>query len=155
MVGLLGNSYLPCQSERIHRTRRMGKEMKWTEHRLCEIMVGYLRQRKIKHFHVPNEGKRNAAYAAKLRALGLEPGVPDYFIFTASPVLIRGQYVHAFSRGPHRTNAVEVKVTGQSPTEKQLAWLRTLSNADNGAYWVQGPLGIKSLLSSYGIKINL
>jgi hypothetical protein len=132
------------------------KSMQWSEYRLCQILVGYLRQRGIKHFHVPNEGKRNAQHAAKLRALGLEPGVPDYFIMAPSPVLITGAGVHAISDSlPRKTNAVEVKATGKKPTAAQYEWLATCRDADNGAYWVQGPQGIVSALRSYGISITL
>jgi hypothetical protein len=64
--------------------------------------------------HAANEGKRSAAYGAKLKRMGLRPGFPDLFITRA-----RGVY-HGF--------AIEMKYGNNKPTEHQKDWLRRLSS---------------------------
>lgn len=64
--------------------------------------------------HSANEGKRSVVYGAKLKRMGLRPGFPDLFITRA-----RGGY-HGF--------AIEMKYGKNKPTEKQIEWLRRLSD---------------------------
>lgn len=63
--------------------------------------------------HVPNEGKRSPATAAKLKRLGLRPGVPDLFFPIPS-----GEYHGLF---------IEMKVLGGRPTPDQKQWIAKLS----------------------------
>ena len=62
--------------------------------------------------HTANEGKRSAAYGARLKRMGLRPGFPDLLITRA-----RGVY-HGF--------AIEMKYGNNKPTKDQIEWLRTL-----------------------------
>ena len=63
--------------------------------------------------HTANEGKRSAAYGARLKRMGLRPGFPDLLITRA-----RGGY-HGF--------AIEMKYGDNKPTPDQIEWLRRLS----------------------------
>ena len=50
-------------------------------------------------FHIPNGGLRNKATAARLKAAGMKPGVPDLFL----PVT-RGQYAGLFIEMKYGSN---------------------------------------------------
>lgn len=52
-----------------------------------EAVIEWCDIKRIPIVHIPNEGKRSAAYAARLKRMGLRPGFPDLFI----PV-VRGRY---------------------------------------------------------------
>ena len=64
--------------------------------------------------HSANEGKRSAAFGARLKRMGLRPGFPDLLITRA-----RGGY-HGF--------AIEMKYGKNKPTSDQIEWLRRLSS---------------------------
>ena len=63
--------------------------------------------------HIPNEGKRSAYMGAKLKRMGLKPGVPDLFVPCA--------------HGGHHGLFIEMKVGNNKPTENQKEWMRLLS----------------------------
>jgi hypothetical protein len=66
--------------------------------------------------HVPNGGARAVQYRAKLRRLGLKPGVPDILIFDPPPK-------HPWAPGC----AVELKrVKGGRTSPEQVVWLAQL-----------------------------
>lgn len=65
-------------------------------------------------FHIPNGGQRNKAVAAKLKAAGVKPGVPDLCL----PVQ-RGGYAGLY---------IELKYGKNRATDKQHEWLEHLSN---------------------------
>lgn len=73
-------------------------------------------------FAVPNGGKRGKATAAKLKAEGVRPGVPDYLL----PV---GQYgVHRHGCR-HAGLAIELKRTrGGATSAEQREWLEALED---------------------------
>lgn len=74
--------------------------------RLCESMVPELGL----IYAIPNGGWRNRVVAAKLKAEGVKPGVPDLHL----PV----------ARGPWHSLYLETKAPGkdQRPEQKELAW---------------------------------
>lgn len=63
-------------------------------------------------FHVPNGGSRNPIEAARLKAAGVKPGVPDLFLPVPRP-------------GWHGL-WIEMKAKGGMPTREQAAWLQAL-----------------------------
>ena len=63
-------------------------------------------------FHIPNGGLRNKATAARLKAAGVKPGVPDLFL----PVT-RGRYAGLF---------IEMKYGSNKPTQDQQRYLDML-----------------------------
>lgn len=65
--------------------------------------------------HVPNGGLRSKAVAARLKAAGVKPGVPDVCL----PV----------PRGGYHGLYIELKVGKNRPTEHQRAWLDHLQEA--------------------------
>ena len=79
-----------------------------------EAIVQYCLLRNIPIVHIPNEGKRTAAYAAKLKRMGLQPGFPDIFI-----PLARKGYHGLF---------IELKVGNNKPSREQKDWLARLSS---------------------------
>jgi hypothetical protein len=46
----------------------------------CKLLAEYLRILGLKFTHIANEGKIPVQYRMKQKALGLNPGVPDYMI---------------------------------------------------------------------------
>lgn len=63
-------------------------------------------------FHVPNGGKRNAAEAARFKAMGVKAGVPDLCL----PVPMNG-YAGLY---------IEMKYGKNKPTDTQEMWIRAL-----------------------------
>jgi len=55
-----------------------------TEEQECLVLVKYLYLKRYLFTHVPNGGFRRRIEAARFKALGLHPGVPDYLIFEAT-----------------------------------------------------------------------
>lgn len=47
-----------------------------------KLLAKWLTRRNILFLHVPNEGVRSVMEASSLIAQGLQPGAPDYLIFT-------------------------------------------------------------------------
>lgn len=72
-------------------------------------------------FHVPNGGQRNAKEAAKLKGMGVRPGVPDLIL-----ILPRGGYHYL---------AIELKVGKNKQTENQ-KWYQTKMTENGGRYAV-------------------
>ena len=77
------------------------------------MVVEWCDLKKIPVVHVPNEGKRSAAYAARLKRIGMRPGFPDLFI-----PLARGRYHGLF---------IEMKHGSGRASGAQESWLRLLS----------------------------
>lgn len=64
-------------------------------------------------FHIPNGGLRNKATAARLKAAGVKPGVPDLFL----PV----------TRGPYAGLFIEMKFGVNKPSPEQQRYLDMLA----------------------------
>ena len=73
----------------------------------CDIMG-------IPIVHIPNEGKRSAAYGAKMKRMGLRSGFPDLFV-----PLARGGYHGLF---------IEMKAEGGRATPDQKKWVDKLNS---------------------------
>ena len=90
-----------------------------SEHAEAVALARWLTYRGICFAHAPNEGKRSPAVAARLKAEGMSPGVPDYLIFSPVP-----------DRPEIRGVAVELKRQPPSyrgPTVTQRRWLTALT----------------------------
>ena len=72
-------------------------------------------------FHVPNGGSRNRIEAAKFKAMGVRPGVPDLIL-----ILPRGGYHYL---------ALELKVGKNKQTENQ-KWYQSKMTENGGKYVV-------------------
>lgn len=81
-----------------------------------EAVIEYCAWRRIPVVHIPNEGKRSAAYAAQMKRMGLAKGFPDLFI----PVAASG--FHGLF--------IELKRDRkEKATEPQKAWIAYLNKA--------------------------
>lgn len=69
----------------------------------------------VRMFHIPNGGKRDRKEAARLKAEGVKPGVPD--VFLPAP------------RGGYHGLWIELKVDGGKPSKEQRDWLEYLNGA--------------------------
>ncbi len=65
-------------------------------------------------FHVPNGGKRDRVTAARMKAEGVKPGVPDIML----PV----------PRGKYHGLWIELKADGGKPSKDQLDWMDYLNS---------------------------
>ena len=91
-----------------------------------EVLIEWTERMKSRYpdlsliYHVPNEGKRNIAYAAKMKRLGLKSGVPDLCL----PV----------PNGKFHGMYIEMKANRNAPSEGQKKWLTRLS--ERGYYCI-------------------
>lgn len=51
----------------------------------CIALVQWMDARGLVFCHIPNESKRPPAQAKHLKAMGMQPGFPDYLVFTRPP----------------------------------------------------------------------
>lgn len=78
------------------------------------VFADYLRSKGVPFFHCPNDAKRSIGAAVRLKAMGLQKGVPDIFVVWPS-----GEYHGLF---------VEMKAkTGGRLSPEQQAWLDVLN----------------------------
>lgn len=96
-----------------------------------KCLARYLDARGFLWLHVPNEGKRDPRYAARLKAEGVKAGVPDVLIFKP-----------CYGGIPVRTQcglAIELKaLDGDKPTDAQFEWLAKLNLAGWECGWCRG-----------------
>lgn len=76
------------------------------------LLATWLKQRGILFLHVPNEGVRSVMTASDLIKQGLQPGAPDYLIFSVRPSPPPGNYP------PPAGVAIELKRVGWKPKNK-------------------------------------
>jgi hypothetical protein len=69
-------------------------------------------------FAIPNGGKRSISVAVKLKAEGVQSGIPDLFL----PVPRDSDWIHDAAHGLF----VEMKIRGNSTTKEQAQWIVTL-----------------------------
>ena len=87
-------------------------------------------------YAIPNGGARHPAVAAKLRAEGVKPGVPDLHL----PV----------PRGTFHGLYIELKrVSGSRPTKEQREWLEKLETQGYRAVWCRGWHHAKDVIEEY------
>lgn len=85
--------------------------------------------------HVPNGGRRGKVEAARLKGLGVRPGVPDLLIL-------------APRRGYHGA-ALELKAKGRKPTREQMAFLARLGADGYAAGWADSLEAAQTFLRRY------
>ena len=95
-----------------------------SEHDEQVAVVEYCDLKSIPAFHIPNGGTRRKSEAARLKAEGVRPGVPDLCI----PV----------ARGGYHSLYIEMKADGGKPTEEQVGWLWRLRGEGMAAYICYG-----------------
>ena len=78
-------------------------------------IVSHARPELLNLYHVPNEGKRSKAEAARQQRLGLRRGVPDLIL--------------DYPKGIYHGLRVEMKVKPNKTTTDQEAWLERLERA--------------------------
>ena len=83
-----------------------------TEYEECCWLASWLDLHNIFYIHIPNEGKRSPREGARLKRIGLKPGVADYLILDSPPAM------------PSRKGTwIELKRKGGKPTAEQLDFL--------------------------------
>lgn len=85
-----------------------------TEDQIQEAVVEWCDLMRIPIVHIPNEGKRSAAYAAKMKRMGLRNGFPDLFVTEA-----RGGFHGLF---------IELKAEGGRTSPDQKMWIAKLNS---------------------------
>ena len=95
-----------------------------SEHDEQVAVVDYCAWSKVPVFAIPNGGLRSKTTAAKLKAEGVSPGVPDLFVPVA-----RGRYHGLF---------IEMKFGKNRPTEAQRGWLSLLGRNGYAAICCHG-----------------
>lgn len=86
-------------------------------------------------YHVPNEGKRNAATGSRLKQAGLKSGVPDIVLPVA-----RGGYIGLY---------IELKYGRNKITENQKVWLRELREQNHLTAVCYGWEQARELIENY------
>jgi hypothetical protein len=87
----------------------------------CMALIAWRDIHKRKHpvldllIHIPNGGKRNPREAARLKAMGVKPGVSDYFL----PVTM---WKDSFGFGTYNGLWLEMKVKGGQFSASQRDW---------------------------------
>lgn len=91
------------------------------EDKAQQLLVQWMIWAKIPVIHIPNEGKRNYALAAWLKAMGLRAGCYDLFIPRA--------------RKGYHGYWIEMKKHGKKPTELQAAFGEEMKAEGYKADW--------------------
>lgn len=89
--------------------------VKQSEDDICKAIMQFVTlhpQLKRKVIHVPNEGRRSVAYGARLKAMGMLPGVSDFIIF--------------LPRHDFHGACIEVKTIGGKPTVNQIDFINSV-----------------------------
>ena len=98
-------------------------------------VIEYCDARNIPVFHIPNGGYRNKGEAARLKAQGVRPGVPDLCI----PV----------ARGGFHSLYIEMKVRGGRTRKSQAEWLWRLRDEGMCAWVCVGAGDAIALIEKY------
>lgn len=106
-----------------------------SEHDEQVAVVEYCDLKSIPVFHVPNGGYRRKSEAARMKAEGVRPGVPDLCI----PV----------ARGDYHSLYIEMKAPGGKPTEEQVRWIWRLREEGMCAYVCEGAQNAIALVDRY------
>lgn len=106
-----------------------------SEHDEQVAVVEYCDLKGIPVYHIPNEARRSPRTAARLKAEGMRPGVPDLCI----PV----------ARGDYHSLYIEMKATGGKPTEEQVRWIWRLREEGMCAYVCVGAESAIALIDLY------
>lgn len=106
-----------------------------SEHDETASVVEYCDLKGYPVFHIPNEAKRSPAVAARLKAEGLRPGVPDLCI----PV----------ARGKYHSLYIEMKAPGGKPSAEQVEWIHRLRAQGMCAYCCIGASNAIALIELY------
>jgi hypothetical protein len=83
------------------------------------VLAQWLDMAGVLYCHVPNEGKRSFAVAARLKAEGMRRGIPDILAFTPPP-----------NHPEYRGVAIELKrIKGGKISDEQRQWIADLAKA--------------------------
>lgn len=128
----------PEFSRKVRRAKRLSKQTTSTEDEIHVRIVGELATAGVAFFHVANERRTSQREGAKLKRMGVSPGVPDIVIVTPPPC---GGYVAA---------ALELKREGGRPTKEQLHWLGVMRSAEWATAVVYGLDDARRQLTEWG-----
>ena len=106
-----------------------------SEHDETAAVVEYCDLKGYTVYHIPNEAKRSPQAAARLKAEGMRPGIPDLCL--------------PMARGRYHSLYIEVKAPGGKPTEEQVAWIHRLRANGMCAYCCEGVGNAVALIDAY------
>jgi hypothetical protein len=100
------------------------------------LLVAWLRDKGIRHYAVPNGGKRDIVEAVKFKRTGVSPGVPDLCI--------------PMARSSYHGLYIELKrVSGSTVSEKQEEWINFLRVEGYCAMVAKGAEEAKRIVANY------
>lgn len=106
-----------------------------SEHDEQVAVVDYCTLKGVPCFAIPNGGYRTKSEAARLKAEGVSPGVPDLCI----PV----------ARGPYHSLFIEMKAKGGRLSDEQIGWMVRLRGEGMCAYGCIGAGNAIALIDQY------
>lgn len=102
----------------------------------CINLMKWARYQKLPLIHIPNEGKRSIGEGRALRAMGLTPGVSDFFLPIAS-------------KGLHGLWLEMKRQEGGVLSEAQSQWLEKMRGNGYAAYVSKGWREGSDIISEY------
>ena len=114
--------------------------LRHTEYRESVAFSNWLTTMGIRHFHVPNETGGNAARGVMNRRMGVQKGVPDFFVFIQAKYSTTGKPINL---------AIEMKSTSGRPTKDQRAWLTFLTRQEFVSAVCHGWIDGRDLVNEY------
>jgi hypothetical protein len=100
------------------------------------LLVAWLQIKDIRHYAVPNGGKRDIVEAVKFKRTGVSPGVPDLCI-PLPRSLYHGLYIEL------------KRVSGSTISEKQQEWIDFLRKEGYRAEVAKGAEQAKAIVVDY------
>ena len=119
---------------------------------LNDLLKLLLRDGRVDWWHTPNGGLRDIRTAAKLKAMGVRPGVADFFLTWAIPVsVVNDPHVHTFPQNLF----LELKRRGEELSLEQEQFRDSIT-AKGSYYEVADSIDeAVAILKKYGVLKNI
>ena len=104
----------------------------------CIALVAWMRDNKIVFLHIPNEGRRSPREGARLKALGLRAGCPDYLVLSQT------------AKAPHGCWIEMKRRDGGTRGQLQIAWAAALRGLGWPGDFCSGAAAAVTMLRALG-----